>query len=983
MPLNLFLGRSTDSFADEVLLPWFVAANRSSWTAPGPVVVVVPNMAHAHRIRQILAKNGVPSLNVHFWSPVQLRAFIARSAGLLLPWEESGDRVAILRAAAESVVATDPENLSARALAADPGALNETLDLVEAGGWSCDVLGIPALTPVFAAREAYLASSGRTTPARFSFNADPSSVSERISKLLIAGFDAAHWSEWATLRLGVLAADEATVLLRTPRRKSEQIELTWLASWEAMGAEIGVITEDDPRGAVEVAAAFDEIPFEGAGETFPDCNVEFALADCAVDEAEAAAALVAKALQSDAARIGIIVPASGYLAGEVARCLDRLEFAYFNGVPARRSESPRADLWRKILGCLESPTVEAFFTVAGDPALAASRSFTREELRRFLDRECSQMAFPDLCIAADIIKESTSELGAPVATLMRKFSGWPARAPIGDYLALLGGLCDDLWPAAAGEIERLRRETGDLAKLVISLRGLRDWLEPRLTDTETVISDAGGNPYARVQVLRPADASGLAWDFVVMVGQNESEWPPQARPCPFLGDDALRLLNAQVVDLNRDARAANASIDDVDAVKNGHALCLSPALERNLRLREFADFLEGSAALAVTASVRDPNRPGSSRAPGELFARLFQLLHRKPVARGTPLELKPANCLPREALKAGPADQAGVRMMLQARDARLDPDGPFGPYEFCLSSKPTWPVRVSASSWGAVNERPATVFMQHFLGVRAPRDYRGDIPWALLTGIWLHDWISKAVGKNPVRVASLGPWKAAILAQADAHKSRVAAILGLYGRDLPAWWTCLYEQTVRLASQFSGSLDAVRNYQFVQAEAELPESIVKLPSGAELPVRGRVDLLFLDRLPIAPGDFTGVNLAVFDFKTGHDRPLTVERIKHGVGLQLPIYGLGYREHGAQSVAMALLKPGAASDAQLQLPDLVAAGEMWERLAWMLETGTFGRLEPMRPEFGGGRDFPIASLETPVDLASKWKASQAPLVSTEA
>ncbi|MDD2765718.1 MAG: PD-(D/E)XK nuclease family protein, partial [Opitutaceae bacterium] len=155
-----------------------------------------------------------------------------------------------------------------------------------------------------------------------------------------------------------------------------------------------------------------------------------------------------------------------------------------------------------------------------------------------------------------------------------------------------------------------------------------------------------------------------------------------------------------------------------------------------------------------------------------------------------------------------------------------------------------------------------------------------------------------------------------------------------------------------------------------------------LPSGRKLPVFGRADLVLSDRRPEARDDYAHARLWIVDFKTGGIRPLRAERLRAGEGVQLPLYGLAFAALGAAEADLSILKPGDPLVRQLSLREVRAEASALELFAWMLETGTFGRLEPIRPEFGAGPEFPIACLETGTDLKAKWQAglSRAPLPS---
>ena len=91
-------------------------------------------------------------------------------------------------------------------------------------------------------------------------------------------------------------------------------------------------------------------------------------------------------------------------------------------------------------------------------------------------------------------------------------------------------------------------------------------------------------------------------------------------------------------------------------------------------------------------------------------------------------------------------------------------------------------------------------------------------------------------------------------------------------------------------------------------------------------------------------------------------------------MQLPLYGLSLAALGAVETELALIRPGDPVETQLTLAEVRRESAIFELFAWMLGTGTFGRLEPMRPEFGEGPGFPIACLETGTNLKRKMQAT---------
>jgi hypothetical protein len=956
------MGRCLESFIEPCVVPWFAEAARSSWRDLRPTVVLVPNQVYANRVRAHLAAQEVPALNVRFWTLPELRRHLATVAGVRGPIEDQDDRILILRAAALATQAADETNEAAGAVAGSPGSLLETSELLSEGGWSGEEIEAPPVRAILARQDELFGRIGRERPAAFAFSLTLAQVHGALRSVLIAGFDAGHFGEWASLRLAVWAADDTLALLHTPRQKAEGLDFAWLASWEQLGGSVEPVGEDDPAGAPLLAAAFDELPMASGAQ--PEANrVSFALTATVAEEADNACATAARALADGARRIALVVPQPGYLAREIAGRLDRLGLPYYDGLAGSAEDALSSGRWRKLLGVFEEQSVPRLLELLAEPGCDPGLPGGNDRLRRAIERAAEPFLFTDLGLFAAYLTDEVPEIAAFVRQLAA-----PATATIGAFLAVLETAATVIgWESGARQVRRLAIEKQDLGNLVTDRRGLRQWLEPHLLSLEKRRSLAGSNPYACIQLVRPDMVNGLAWDLVCYTGQNEGVWPPPLRACPYLGDDALRVLNEQVCRLNGHALEPTER-DEPTGVRAGRALCLSPGLRRALVLRDFANSLELSAHVAMSAAERDAAQPGAVLYPGQIFTRLQQLLNQNAEAvvgaRGR---------LP-EAAARMPMNTEGIEVMLHAWQERRNPVAAFGEYEFCLKSRPDWGPAVPSSSWEAVFSNPAAVFLRTFLGVAPARNLAEELPWKKVAGIWVHDWLHRAVGGEPRRIADLGSWRELVEAEGMRHRDRIERVLAGAGRALPAWWTSLWEQARVRGRQFADSLEAAREYVFAQAEVVIPEVEIVLPSGRRLPVFGQADLVLTDRLPEAPDDYRHCRAWIIDYKTGKARPLQAEALRRGEGVQLPQYGLALEALGAAAADLTLLRPGAPLDPQLSVADVRREIGIFELFAWMLETGTFGRLEPMRPEFGAGPEFPLACLETGTDLQAKWRAS---------
>jgi hypothetical protein len=163
----------------------------------------------------------------------------------------------------------------------------------------------------------------------------------------------------------------------------------------------------------------------------------------------------------------------------------------------------------------------------------------------------------------------------------------------------------------------------------------------------------------------------------------------------------------------------------------------------------------------------------------------------------------------------------------------------------------------------------------------------------------------------------------------------------------------------------------------VGTEWKLEDTALPLATGI-LYVRGRIDLL----LSTGPS-LDEVWLA--DYKTGRRKPLSVEELATGTGVQLALYALALRAHGARKVGLSLITPDTLLDApQIRVDELNALEALWRGMWHMQESGVFGMIGELRDEFGYGQDYPLATLAIDDELlAEKWEQSHPDFFAEEA
>ena len=128
-----------------------------------------------------------------------------------------------------------PTNATLTSVIREPGPFLRAYDLLLGAGWD------PAREGAVYGRELAREMQSKLEKVRVATQAGLhrhllSEVSRAndplLAKLLVAGFNAAHWPLWDLLKAVVLAAEQAVVALTDPRYFGESIDQLWIGSWE-------------------------------------------------------------------------------------------------------------------------------------------------------------------------------------------------------------------------------------------------------------------------------------------------------------------------------------------------------------------------------------------------------------------------------------------------------------------------------------------------------------------------------------------------------------------------------------------------------------------------------------------------------------------------------------------------------------------------------------------------------------------------------
>jgi hypothetical protein len=307
---------------DEAFAPWFEQVVAESWKYPLPSLVVVPTRGQANDLKARLTANGFSHLGLRFVTPAILRALLARDD--VTPTAQPEHlRLLLAIAACEMEDRRDQsEALVARAVDRAPALLLRALNRLETAGWKFEELGLPSFTPLVQRFNELLEKCDFFLPGRMdqkrlqqAANGQP-----KFSRVLITGFDGAHWREWFLLRTAVELAENATIVLEEPRENLADIDLCWIGSWEEICGEARRgLKPTRPSGD----SLFTEAEMRGVAD--PQKRVDFLVGMNLSEQAEVITRQCVRYLAEEkCTRLGVIFPGNGALPRLIASLLARL-----------------------------------------------------------------------------------------------------------------------------------------------------------------------------------------------------------------------------------------------------------------------------------------------------------------------------------------------------------------------------------------------------------------------------------------------------------------------------------------------------------------------------------------------------------------------------------------------------------------------------------------------------------------------------------
>src|SRR5436190_1321732 len=982
--VSLHIGASPEAAWKNVVRHWLERIASRTLRDKKPAAVVTASRSQAYFFRSRLLAEGKSLIAVKFLSPLQLRELLLRGGDQHVPLREHLRLILAVTAEEFASKSTDDETeLVAKFIARDADRFLRALDELRAAGWTFDEIESPALREIAARFEKRVRECGFT----FVHDANRAALAHGqplFSKLLLFGFDAAHWPLWPLLHVATLRADEATVVLSDPRDEARDLDETWIGTWE------------ETFGAAEVIPATNRVSTGSSVESLPVpvSNVHFVIGRDTTQQARAIVAVAAKFLADPhCERLGILFSGPGTLPRLVATFLESAGIAHNDGIAHLAPGAFDDDAWRAWLELQRTPRLKPLFRFlrAIDDRIFDELSVLKIE--ETLRRAYNDMLIDDIELLRDYCANDSDLLyGKAVARELEKIQILPENATLAEFLSHTRTIFSKLrWRERWNELERLSRNWSDVLPGNFSKSSYLRWLRELLRAPTLERDDLGLHPYARVHLLAYGNAQGQPWSHLIFAGLNDEAWLALNDELAFIREEQIDELNRQNKTLNRRASKRRRQGEGHCSLRDGKTLLLGPNEQRQIRRRQLFDLVESvSTGIAASASLYSEALPSRIANPSEFFSWLYFNTHGRGVSQQTLHSLEQQT---RDWLKdwspvdAQKVDSISVGRTGYAFDARRQLR-PASEYEFALRSPPDQERSLRVTQWEQALRRPAIVWMAIFLGVEADDD-TGDA-WAVATGHWVERWLADSVRNGGqqkfVSVNRDGEIRERIWKEAREFRERVAALCAGRGKALPDWWCSGWGNALYIADCLAARVSDLHDWSEMAVEWSLGKpSLIPLNENETLRVRGRIDLI----LARAKSDHSQIgyeDLWVVDYKTGRQRGFSLKewrkkdtpqrkfrkQLIEGHGVQLALYSLAVHALGAEHLRLTLLSPAEQLEPQFHLADVLAQADFWSALHRIQQTGAFGMLGSVHTDFGFVRSYPLATLPIDIDLLKeKW------------
>lgn len=967
---------------DEVLAPWFAQVLPDAWARSLPPLVVVPTRGQINALKARLVATGQSHLGLQFATPATLRGLLARDDPRP-PAKPEHLRLLLAIAASEMENSeVESEALAAKSVSRAPAPLLRALDRLTTAGWKFDELGLKTFGPIVRRFNALLKKTSFVLPGELDRQRLRAAESGplKFSHLLVTGFDGAHWADWFLLRSAIALAESTTLVLEEP--SLSDADFSWIGSWEEICGEAQRATSG-PRPLGD--SLFSEAEMRGDSGKPKSCD--FLIGTNISEQAEAVARQCVRYLADEkCTRLGVIFPGDGALPRLAASVLARHDIPHHDGLAHKTPGIFETAEWQTWLELQRGPGLESFIrflNALADPTILSSR-LNRAQFDKILRDAYGEVLIDDLDLLAAFCGQSPSQDKTAAAEALGKLPLLPARASLEEFLDRTKAALEYLgWKQHALALGNFSRDWPRTVDAKFSRALFLRWLQEAAASFEVVRSEVGNHPYARVQLLTVAQAQNQNWSHLIFAGLNEGAWPPPAKT-EFAREEEIHAFNRRIQQLNQRAARQGSHGEGHVSVRENYSLYLGPTEQRAIALRQFDSLLESAGdAVTLAASLVQEDAPERFWNPSECFTALY-LQHRgEPLTQAALKGLQRATAL----LPASQSSAGDVQQTLTAFNVRRDSSTPAGEYDFAFRSNEAPPLTptLSVSDLESMVKSPAIVWMKRYLRIEAPEE--SGTPWPAATGKWVHQWLAKIHRPENGRLFAPLPSTTLIDREvceaADERRLIVERLCHSLGKTIPDWWQSGWLNAIYLTRHLGKKVGEVKNWGWIAAELPIGrDGAVKIGQNTELQMRGQIDLL----LAVTEAtDFRGQKIWIVDYKTGGTKELKDsdlhDSLVKGTALQLGLYALAIRALGATEVDVSIVSFAVKVVApQLSVTDLEEQTAVFAGLATMQRTGIFGMKGEIRPAFGYGPAYPLATL--PIDndvLEDKWALTHPDLV----
>ena len=977
--------RITSSACDAwttALAPWFAQVLPDAWKRALPTLVIVPTRGQANDLKSRLIAKGCSHLGLQFVTPATLGALLARDDATP---RMAPEHLRLLLAMSASEMEDRPDEsqaLAAKAVARSPAPLLRALDRLATAGWKFEELALPSFAPVVQRfnelmKKCDFILAGDNDRRRLQ---QAAGGARKFSRVLITGFDGAHWPHWFLLRAAVDLAENAMVVLEEPRDNFSDVDLSWIGSWEEICGEAQRAAAHAPGDSL-----FSEMEMRGGGESAK--HFDFLIGTNASEQAEAIARqCILYLAEEKCTRLGVIFAGSGALPRLVASLLERLDIPHNDGLAHFVPGIFESAEWQAWIELQRAPRLNPFLRFLNalpEPAVLSAK-IGRQLFEKILRESYQEVLLDDLELLREFCAARVDEKFQSVAEALRALPFLPPRATLAQFLDQTQAALAQLgWKQHALEIANAAHDWPRRLDAKFARSLFLRWLEETAATLRPARSAAGDHPYARVQLLTVAQAQNQEWSHLILAGWNEGAWPAPGG-AEFARVEEIRAFNRSVQQLNKRAAGQGSQGEGHSSVSENHSLYLGPSEQRAIALRQFDALLESaSEGVTLAASLVHEDAPERFWNPSECFTEIYLKTRHEPLTQTTLKRLRRASAL---LPKTAPA-ATGVQQTLIAFNARRDASKPAGEYNFALRPDESYrPLpTLSVSDLERMVSSPAIIWMKRYLGVEAPDDIAN--PWAATSGKWVHHWLASIIERQDGKIFSLSPSlrqiDERIRLSADERRAALQQLCNLLGKIVPDWWVSGWLNARYLARHLGGKIAGMDEWKWMATELAIGrEGAVKITDAVELQLRGQIDLVLAQN---DAANFAGQKIWIVDYKTGSTKELKAsdlhDNLVKGTTLQLGLYALAMRELGAAEVSVSILSLAVKNVApQLSVVDLAPHTNVFADLAEMQRTGVFGMKGEIRPAFGYSAPYPLATLAIDNDiLEDKWALTHPALV----